>query len=137
VKWLVCREICIPGKAQLCLAWPARETPAQRAAHRALFAHAAARAPRPLPASWRATPPPAATTSCSRCIWASQWRPPSSFPLDPEQIENSAPQKASASSQGIGITLQKSEHLLHPISELNGVVVFPSGRAYIIHAEIK
>jgi hypothetical protein len=56
------------------------------------------------------------------------------FPLEAQQIENAAPQRASALPRGVRLRLKKSEQLLKPIANLKGVIVLPSGKAYVIDA---
>lgn len=136
-KWLVCREICIPGKMRLSLTLPvqpAGEAPGP--ARNQLFETARRRLPRPLPANWRA----AVSSERDRFELSIETGKPETqavfFPLEAEQIENSAPQIVTATKQGARISLRKSEHLLKPIGTLNGVVVFSSGRAFLIHAKV-
>ena len=138
VKWLVCREICIPGRMRLSLTLPVRaagEAPVP--VRNQLFDVARHRLPRPLPANWRA----AASSEKDRFELSIETGKPEAralfFPLEAEQIENSAPQVVTATKQGARIRLRKSEHLLKPIATLNGVVVLSSGRAFVVHAKIR
>ena len=66
-----------------------------------------------------------------------QSRKPIFFPLDPGQIDNSAPQELQPTPSGAKITLKKSDLLLKPISILRGVLVIPGGRAYWIEAPVR
>ena len=61
---------------------------------------------------------------------------PQFFPLHEEQIENAAPQVASALPGGVRLHLKKSKHLLKPIPRLEGVVVFGSGKAYVVNVPV-
>lgn len=93
-KWLVCKEICLPGSAELSLSLPYAAASKANPSHAALFAQA--RAALPLAASaWTfsaqaqdstilliATPPAGASLAAF-----------SFFPDVPEIIENAAPQK--------------------------------------------
>ena len=56
-------------------------------------------------------------------------REASFFPLDPEQIENTAPQQLQPTARGATIILKKSDQLLKPISVLRGVLVVPESIA--------
>jgi hypothetical protein len=58
------------------------------------------------------------------------------FPLEPNQIENAAPQKAIPLSRGIRLEVQKSDQLLKTPAHLSGVLVFPSGQSYVIAAPL-
>ena len=93
-KWLVCKEICLPGSAELSLSLPYAAAAGANPSHAALFAQA--RADLPLAASaWTfsaqaqdstilliATPPAGSSLAAF-----------SFFPDVPEVIENAAPQK--------------------------------------------
>jgi DsbC/DsbD-like thiol-disulfide interchange protein len=136
-KWLVCREICIPGKMRLSLTLPVQAAgKAPGPARNQLFETARRRLPRPLPANWRV----AASSEKDRFDLSIETGKPEAqavfFPLAAEQIENSAPQIVTATKQGTRISLRKSEHLLKAVTTLNGVVVFSSGRAFLIHAKV-
>ena len=61
---------------------------------------------------------------------------PEFFPLNAEQIENAASQEATAIPGGIRLHLKKSKHLLKPIPRLEGVVVFASGKAYVVNVPV-
>ena len=58
------------------------------------------------------------------------------FPLEPNQIENAAAQKASPLAQGIRIEMQKSDQMLKAPSQLKGVLGFASGQGYLIEAPV-
>ncbi|SRR6266404_3701028 len=60
---------------------------------------------------------------------------PQFLPLHAEQIET-APQVASALPGGVRLHLKKSKHLLKPIPRLEGVVVFASGKAYVVNVPV-
>jgi thiol:disulfide interchange protein/DsbC/DsbD-like thiol-disulfide interchange protein len=106
-KWLVCKEICLPGSAELTLSLPYAAAAAANPSHAALFAEA--RAALPLAASaWTfsaqaqdstllliATPPAGATLAAF-----------SFFPDVPEIIENAAPQRFFPIQGGYALELQ-------------------------------
>jgi hypothetical protein len=58
------------------------------------------------------------------------------FPLDPDQIDNPAPQKVQPLATGLKITLKKSDLLMKPIAVLRGVLALPGGAAYRIEAPV-
>jgi hypothetical protein len=58
------------------------------------------------------------------------------FPLEPEQIENAAPQNVSATPGGLDLLLKKSNHLLRPISRIKGVIVV-AGTAYLVDVPVR
>jgi thiol:disulfide interchange protein DsbD len=137
VKWLVCREICIPGRAQLLLTLPVQQgTPSKDPKQKALLDATRARLPRPMPRTWEAK----AVIQQEHTVLDIRTgkREPGAyfFPLEPEQIENAAPQEASPTAGGIRIKLQNSSQLLKPFARLKGVVVFANGRAFLVDAPV-
>jgi hypothetical protein len=59
------------------------------------------------------------------------------FPLDPDQVENAAPQKVLPSSTGASIALKKSDLSSKPATVLRGVLSVPGGPAYRIEAPVR
>ena len=137
VHWLVCREICIPGRASLSLTRPAAAS-AAGSGDDAVEAQQVQRfesaLPQPLP------PPGYATFSAHsgafRLAVATGRRERGAlfFPLDPNLITNAAPQRAEPRDDGIQLTLVQDENLTARPQLLRGVVEFPDGRAYAIRA---
>lgn len=122
-KWLICREICLPDQALLHLSLPVSSAPAEDKNYARLFADARKLLPKPWPHSWRAS---AASEKDSFVLSIETGKPAQAaefFPLEPNQIENSAPQGLEATPQGAKIILKKSDQLLKPISFLTGVLV--------------
>jgi len=136
IKAIVCREVCMPAKAQLTLLLPvSAERVRESAEAAALFRAAKKTLPKPAPASWRAvakdlgdsfelTVPTGQTTSQA---WFA--------PLEPQQIENATPQKTASTMKGIRLILKKSDQLLKPVLRLRGVLVLPE-EAYLIDAPV-
>ncbi len=92
VSWLVCREVCIPGKGDLALPLTVTRQPgAPRAASQAFFAAWRARLPQTLPPSARAVFAPA-PNGIYDCHLGMPGTAAEFFPLDQSQIDNPAPQ---------------------------------------------
>jgi DsbC/DsbD-like thiol-disulfide interchange protein len=137
VHWLVCREICVPGHAAINLTLPigrsAAGTPSN-VGH--LFAQARAELPRGAPSSWKVT------ATLDQHHWTlnletgSREANAAFFPLHANQIENAAAQKATSTSQGIRIEIQKSDQMLKPPARFSGVVVLASKQGYLIDAAV-
>jgi DsbC/DsbD-like thiol-disulfide interchange protein len=136
VKWLVCREVCIPEHADLELSLPSAAMKGDPATAK-LFSDAKKLLPGPMPRSWTVRAESRkddfsltirAAKSITKAIF---------FPLDPGQIDNSAPQKLQPSHSGATLTLKKSDLLLKPITVLRGVLVIPGGSAYRIEAPVR
>ncbi len=127
VKYIVCREMCIPGKAHLTLAPPADRN---WSAWRALFEQTRQQLPKALPSGWKVSAESNKTSFVLSVRGSSQVRSASFFPLEPGQIDNSSPQGFASNRAGFTLTLKKSDQLLKPISTLKGLIVVGPGRAF-------
>jgi thiol:disulfide interchange protein DsbD len=137
VKWLVCREICLPGRADLNLMLPVvKGVRGKPSAWRSLFAKTRASLPRPAPNSWRLF----VTFEGQKFLLNVDTGKPETvaifFPSEPNQVENAAPQKVYSSPRGFQLELRKSDLLLKPVQRLAGLLVLGSGRSYVIQAPV-
>ena len=137
VKWLVCRDICIPGQARLTLSLPVREgAPEPDLRWRALFEQTRAHLPKRVPATWKT----AAFSEKDHFVLSidtgSRVAKATFFPLESQQIENGASQSTKPFDRGVRLTLRRSDQLLKFIPRLRGVVVLASGQAYVINAPV-
>jgi len=134
VRYLICRAVCIPGQKQLALTLPVKNQTAA-ASDAPLFAAAQQRLPKPAPVSWRLSASSVGDEFQLRLRTGKKIgefaTPPQFFPLEPEQIDNAAPQNITPIPQGVLLHLKKSNHLLKPISRVKGVMVV-SGTAYLV-----
>ncbi len=136
VHWLVCRETCVPGHADLDLMLPIGRGAATLSNLQHLFAQARADLPRRVPASWKVM------ATVDQHQWTLNLETGSReadvvfLPLQANQIENSAAQKATVTSNGIRIEIQKSDQMLKPPARLTGVVVLGSKRGYLIDTPV-
>jgi thiol:disulfide interchange protein DsbD len=133
-KWLVCREVCIPEHAQLHLELPVAQSAKDNPQSAALFATTQKLLPRPMPYGWKASAKSGRdefilSVHAGQSITKAEF-----FPLEPNQIDNPAPQKVRPLPAGVMITLKKSDLLTKPVEVLRGVLVVPGGRAYRIEA---
>jgi DsbC/DsbD-like thiol-disulfide interchange protein/cytochrome c biogenesis protein CcdA len=134
VDWLVCREVCIPGKADLALPLQvaAQKGPVDPA-RQALFDRFRSLLPQPLPASAKAvfgsTPDGFAVALTGHPATNAEF-----FPLDQGQILNAAPQSVRAVDGGVEISLKRDENFHAQPAHLNGVLLLGDGTAYEIHA---
>jgi DsbC/DsbD-like thiol-disulfide interchange protein len=133
VKYVVCREICVPGKADVTLSLPYTSDIAQR---RTLFERARTQLPKPAPASWRVSAISDQDHFTLSVQTDSQVQSATFFPSEPGEIENSAVQSFVSNANGFRLTLQKSNQLTKPISVLRGLVVLGPGRAYEVAAPV-
>jgi DsbC/DsbD-like thiol-disulfide interchange protein len=135
VRYLVCREVCIPGRKQLHLTLPVKDRATQTSASQS-FENARKKLPRAAPAQWRLSAVEVGDELVLSLTTMNAALAPEFFPLQAEQIENAAPQKVTAKPGGIRLHLIKSKHLLKPISRLQGILVVSSGRAYQVNIPV-
>jgi DsbC/DsbD-like thiol-disulfide interchange protein len=137
VKVLVCRETCIPGKAELSLTLPIKsQVPAPDPRTADLFMATRKSLPRTTPGKWKFSATEANGFFVLTGKLGRQISQASFFPLAESQIDNAAPQKLEPSSAGFQLTLRKSEQLLKPMERLQGVLVLSAGEAYLIDVPV-
>ena len=137
VTWLVCRAVCIPGKADLAVTRPgdaaAPPAPGTDAAAQGWIARFEAQIPKPLPSSDTATFSSTAKAFVLQ-VTGAKGDGAQFFPLDQTVIANAAPQPAQPTANGIQLTLTKDETLSAAPQQLNGVLELADGTAYEVHA---
>ena len=134
VNWLVCREVCIPGKAELETTRQVGGSAGSVEPDASLFARLGNRLPRPLPPSARAHFKPTPTGFLLTLETGRRESEGAFFPADQEIIDNPAPQKVTPTAKGLTLELKKDANLTTAPVQLNGVIVLSGGRAYEIAA---
>jgi DsbC/DsbD-like thiol-disulfide interchange protein len=136
VKWMACRDICLPGKSDATLELPARMASESSAGVGDEIRRALTKIPERAPSTWRVTAT-ADKASFTMAIETGRREATADFfPLDAGQIDSSAPVVAAARATGITLTLRKSPDLAKPLTTLRGVVVLGDKRAYEVAAKI-
>jgi DsbC/DsbD-like thiol-disulfide interchange protein len=130
VKYIVCREMCIPGGAHVTLASPS--SPQQSSAWRQLFEQTRAQIPRAAPAKWKLSAKAGPEYFNLFVGTASKVDAVTFFPLEAGQIDNSAPQGFASTAAGFRLKLRKSDLLLKPVATLKGLLVLGLGQAFEI-----
>jgi thiol:disulfide interchange protein/DsbC/DsbD-like thiol-disulfide interchange protein len=139
VSWLVCREVCIPGKAdlgapvQLDSSEPGAVTTS--AVDLALWKRGMDSLPKPLPVADQARFEPSST---GFRLAVSTGRPETQavfFPTDQNLVDNPAPQKLTPTPRGLILDLKKDVNLSANPADLAGVIELSGGRDYQISAE--
>lgn len=136
VKWLVCKDICLPAKASVSLPLPVRNSAGRVSTWHGLFEATRRNLPKPAPRRWRILAVSEKdnfklTVETGARIAAARF-----FPLEANQIENAAPQRVTPFARGIHLQLKKSDQLLKPIARLQGVIVLPGPRAFRLDARV-
>ena len=131
VKYVVCSQICVPGKAHLTLPIPTSGNAGNEPWH-SLFRETRAQLPQPAPANWTASAKwnkDFITLSVRGQVRAQN---ATFFPLDPSVIDNAAPQTLKRLAAGFQLQLATSPQLLAAPAKLRGLVEFADGSAYQI-----
>jgi thiol:disulfide interchange protein DsbD len=136
VTWLVCKDVCVPGKADLTLSLPVRGAPGPAPAAHALFQEARSRLPRPLPPAW-STEAVSEKGSFVLTVHGAGGGKASFFPFEADQIDHAAPQATTTLPDGIQMTLKKSDQLSKTPARLDGVLELDSGRVYAVSAPVR
>src|SRR6266699_606942 len=135
LRVLVCREICIPGKAQVSLTIAIKSMPPEPDARTSdLFTFARKSLPRRAPADWEFHASSQKDSFMLIAKLGRQITQATFFPLEESQVDNSAPQKIVAVAIGFQLTLRKSDQLLKPIKRLKGVLELSANQSYLIDA---
>jgi thiol:disulfide interchange protein DsbD len=135
VRYLVCRDVCIPGQTQLELSLRVKSVAAASPAGE-LFRAARAKLPRAAPPSWKISAASIGDEFVLDLKTGKSAKAPQFFPLHAEQIENAAPRDVTAFPGSIRLHLKKSKHLLKSIPRLEGIIVLASGKAYLVDVPV-
>ena len=137
IKLIICSDVCVPGKAHVSLSLPATiQGVTLDGASRAIFKAARQALPRRPPARWNFTVAKRKgyfrlTGAVGRSIKQAFF-----FPLQPNQVENNAPQAVRPTEAGFTMTLKESDQLLKPIHHLQGILLLQD-QAYSVDAPVK
>jgi len=135
VRYLVCRDVCIPGQKQLELTLPVKSD-ATASSTAPAFEITRQRLPRSVPKNWKISATSAGDDILLDLRIGTLNVAPQLFPLEEEQVENAAVQATTTIPGGIRLHLKKSNHLLKPISRLKGILVVSSGKAYLVDVPV-
>jgi DsbC/DsbD-like thiol-disulfide interchange protein len=137
VSVLVCREMCVPGKAQISLTLPVKlQQPTTDVRTEDLFAATRKSLPRPAPGSWRFSVTPGKDAFVLTANLGRQISEATFYPLVESQIDNAAQQRLEPVPTGFHLTLRKSDQLLKAIDHLKGVLALSAGQAYLIDVPV-
>ncbi|MFY9938144.1 MAG: thioredoxin family protein, partial [Silvibacterium sp.] len=138
VNWLVCREVCIPGKAQLSVDRPAlAKAPTvdtQNAADAQLLEKFRDTLPQPLPAQDAARFRASGKGFELTVLTGHPEKSAVFFPFEQNVLANAAPQPVTELKNGVRLTLTKDENLHAAPNQLHALLVLGDGRAYEIRA---
>jgi thiol:disulfide interchange protein DsbD len=135
VKFIVCREVCVPGRAEPSLVLPvgARGAPT---AEQPLFARSRARAPQPAPAAWTSTASIGKDDVTITLTTGKREAKVDFFPITTGIVNDSAAPVYEPIDTGIRIRLERSDQLVTLPSRFPYVVRWPDGHAYRVTARV-
>ena len=125
VHWLVCKEECVPGQANLTLPVPIRQgQPTPEPRWSTLFEATLRMLPRQPPPHWRlsGTLGPDAFHLVVQGV-TGPVTTASFFPLEGDYLEHAAAQQVNTSGSSVELELQRSSRLLDEVTHLAGVLV--------------
>jgi thiol:disulfide interchange protein DsbD len=137
VDWLVCREVCIPGKAELELDRNVASAGAPAGAESADYStwvRLSDSLPKPQPASFKAAFQPTPTGFRLGIETGQRETEAAFFPADQDILDNPAPQRVTPTGKGLILELKKDANLSANPPQLAGVIELSAGRAYEIAA---
>jgi thiol:disulfide interchange protein DsbD len=138
VNWLVCREVCIPGKAELDenvdLLQSAPMPAAVSGSDQALWDRLTNTLPQPLPESDHTVFAPGASGFRLAVSTGQRETKAEFFPQDQNILDNPAPQPVTPTSTGLILDLKKDPNLATNPAQLKGVLELSGGRNYEIDA---
>jgi thiol:disulfide interchange protein len=136
VSWLVCREVCIPGKAHLGLdltVSPDATAPAQTVG---ALGEALTLIPKPLPADAKFTVTGGKTDFVLALTTGNRETNAEFYPFDEDQIANAAPQQIEPLSDGVRLRVRRFEDLKTLPATLHGVFKLSDTIAYDVTAPV-
>lgn len=141
VRWMICKDTCIPGKATLTLVVPVNVAAPKPTAHQPLFKEALTRIPRRPDPGWTIQATLSGDTivlAVSRLMLPTQTSPKVEFfPFDDLVIENAAAQALTLKPPVFELRLKKSEQMSRPPARLRGVVVVNGRQARLIDTPLR
>ncbi len=136
VKWLVCKEQCIPQKAQAQLNVNVAAKSAPDPEAKAQFTSARSRMPKAIPAEWKANVLSNPRQFLLNFMPGAKVEQAVFFPAEPQVIDNAAAQKLSSTSMRAQLALDKVAGAKRPAA-LKGVLVLNGADAYNVNLPIK
>ena len=129
LQYLVCKDECLPGEAQLELTLPISKTAAAPGQHERLFAETQKKVPVQLDRVSIAVEEQQDQIIIALIPLESRFFPSAItfFPEDPRVISNSAPQEVSLEGGALRITLKRDPNRRDSVRRVRGVLVSPQG----------
>jgi len=137
VDWLVCQNVCIPGKAELQVkrdvAGPGMNTSTGEP-ESSLFVRWSNALPKPLASNAKVVFQPSPTGFRIGVTTGHRETEAAFFPAEQDILDNPAPQKVTPTRDGLILDLKKDANLPANPAQLKGVLELSGGRAYEVAA---
>ena len=133
VDWLVCREVCIPGKAELDLIRNVSDRPTNpilSGSDATLIERFEAQIPKSPPSGFKAVFQSAGSGLRLAVTTGQRETDSEFFPTDQNVLDNPSPQNLTTTSKGLILDLKKDANLTANPSQLRGVLELSGGRAF-------
>jgi len=136
VDWLVCREVCLPGKAHLGLNLTVVPGPLSSPPVIGSLGEALSLLPQPLPSSGQVTVNDGAKSYVVTLVTGKRESDAEFYPFDQEQIANAAKQDIQSLPNGIRIWVPKDSTLTKTPATLHGLIKLSDNVAYDVTASV-
>jgi thiol:disulfide interchange protein len=136
INWLVCREVCIPGKAHLGLNLTVATGAAPSSQPVGALGEALSLIPKPLPSDMHFSVMGGKSDFVLTLITGDQETDAEFYPFDEDQIANAADQIAEPVPNGIRLRVRRAPELTKLPSQLHGVIKLSDHQAYDVTAPV-
>ena len=136
VNWLVCREVCIPGKAHLGLNLTVVPGPTAPVQPVGAVGEALGLIPKPLPPDMKFTALVGKQDFVFTLTTGERETDAEFYPFDQEQIANAADQRVEPLSDGVRLRVARAPELTQLPAHIHGVLKLDDERAYEVTAPV-
>jgi thiol:disulfide interchange protein DsbD len=136
VDWLVCREVCIPGKAHLGLNLTVDPKAAPAGPPVGALGHALTTLPQPLPPTMKLTVNGGKQDFVLTLITGDKETEGEFYPFDQEQVANAAEQISEPVPGGLRLRVRRAPELTALPKQLHGLIKLSGEQAYDITADV-
>jgi thiol:disulfide interchange protein len=136
VNWLVCREVCIPGKAHLGLNLTVVPGPTAPVQPVGAVGEALGLIPKPLPPDMKFTALGGKQDFVFTLTTGERETDAEFYPFDQEQIANAADQRVEPLSDGVRLRVARAPELTQLPAQIHGVLKLDDERAYEVTAPV-
>ncbi|HZY73517.1 MAG TPA: protein-disulfide reductase DsbD domain-containing protein, partial [Edaphobacter sp.] len=134
ISWLVCREVCIPGKAHLGL--DLTSAPGASVQPTGVLAEALKLIPGPPPAGVKFTAVGGQSDFVLTLVTGRKEANAEFYPFEPDEIVNAAPQTVESLPNGVRLRVKRAPDLAKLPEQLHGVFKLSSAEAYDVTAPV-